>query len=376
MVVDYTRNVPIDIALAVHDYQQTKSTGARLKALKSVLNLVRELAGPSELQALHKENMMELVTLRTLISLNAFRHLPEQGSISSQELAQKTGAEESLLLRLLRMASSAGIINHLPDKTFAHTKFSRAYAADIGTGIAFQVFYDESFQPLTRLHQYLKEKNLREPDELEHCPVLWATGNEGQGYWDIMQADPERLAAFQKGMRASQQYLSSTGPYDFGLLAHEAGDRPVLVDVGGGHGQTLVEILKNHPAIPSDKVILQDLPKVVVAARDNNLLPEDVKILDYNYNDPQPIKGNGNFVAPHDLLTLLRCKSVFLSTRLPLVIRQNNNRTPEECRAGNGAGLSCFDCGLHCARSYSSERDRRSLCLHVHDGTCGQRTNN
>jgi hypothetical protein len=291
MVVDSARNVSVSVALAVHEYQQPKSHGARLKALKSVLGLVRELIDPSELQSLHKENMMELVTLRTLISLNVFKHFPEEGSISSTELAGKVGAEDSLLLRLLRMAASSGIIEQLLDRTFAHTKFSRAYAADIGTGIAFQVFYDESFQPLTRLHQYLKEKDSREPDELEYSPALWATGNEGQPYWDIMQADPERLAAFQKGMRASQKYLPSTGPYDFGSLAQGAGDRPVLVDVGGGHGQTINEILKTHPTLPSDRVILQDLPKVVEAARENRILPEDVKIMDYNYNDLQPVKG-------------------------------------------------------------------------------------
>lgn len=291
MVVDFTRNVPIGVALAVHEFQQTKSAGARLRALKSVLSLVRELVEPSELQSLHKENMMELVAIRTLISMNAFRYIPEQGSISSLELAQKVGAEESLLLRLLRMAASAGIVEQLLDKSFTHTKFSRAYAAEIGTGIAFQVFYDESFQPLTRLHQYLKEKDLKEPEELEYSPALWATGNEGRSYWDIMQADPERLASFAKGMRASQKYLSSTGPYDFGLLVQDAGDRPVLVDVGGGHGQTINEILKTHPTIPSDRVILQDLPKVVEAARENRILPNDVQILDYNYNDLQPVKG-------------------------------------------------------------------------------------
>lgn len=291
MVVDFTRNIPINVALAVHEYQQTASAGARLKALKSVLSFVRELAEPRELQALHKENMMELVTIRTLISLNVFRHIPEHESISSTELAQKVGADESLLLRLLRMAASAGIIEQLEDKTFIHTKFSRAYAADIGTGIAFQVFYDESFQPLTRLHQYLKEKDFREPSVLEYSPALWATGNEGQSYWDIMQADPERLAAFAKGMRASQKYLSSTGPYDFSSLTKDAGDRPVLVDVGGGHGQTINEILKAHPTIPSDRIILQDLPKVVEAARETKILPEAVRIMDYDYNDLQPIKG-------------------------------------------------------------------------------------
>lgn len=101
------------------------------------------------------------------------------------------------------MVASAGIVEQLQDKTFTHTKFSRVYAAEIGTVIAFQVFYDESFQPLPRLHQYLKEKDLREPAELEYSPALWATGSEGQSYCDIMQVDSERLAAIAQGMRAS-----------------------------------------------------------------------------------------------------------------------------------------------------------------------------
>lgn len=236
--------------------------------------------------------------------MEVFKHIPQQGSISSSELAQKVGAEEPLLVRLLRMAVSAGIVEQLRDKTFAHTKFSQAYAADIGTGIAFQVFYDESFQPLTRLHQYLREKNFSEPTQLEHSPALWATGNEGNAYWDIMQADPERLAAFQKGMQASQKYLPSTGPYNFSALMQEASDRPVLVDVGGGHGQTISEILRTHPTIPPNRIILQDLPKVVETAKTSKFLPAGVQVMDYNYNEPQPVKGTLQAaIHPPNLLT-------------------------------------------------------------------------
>lgn len=291
MVVSIEKNIPFEIALSVQQYQQNETSGSRLKALKNVMSLVRQLVEPRELQAIHKENMMELVSVRTLISMNVFKHIPKQGSISSLALAQKVSAEESLLVRLLRMAVSAGIIEQLRDKTFAHTKFSEAYAAEIGTGVAFQVFYDESFQPLTRLHQYLKEKDFAEPTQLEYSPALWATGNEGQAYWDIMQADPERLAAFQKGMQASQKYLPSTGPYDFGALAQEASDRPALVDVGGGHGQTINEILKTHPTFPPNRVILQDLPKVVEAAKTSKFLPAGVQVMDYDYNKPQPVRG-------------------------------------------------------------------------------------
>lgn len=292
MVADLFEDISVDIALSVCHYQQTKGTGARLKALKNVLSLVRELVDPRELQAIHKENMMELVTIRTLISMDVFKHIPKQESISSHELARVVGVEESLLTRLLRMAVSAGILEQNSDKTFAHTKFSRAYAAEVGPRVAFQVFYDESFQPLTRLHQYLKENDFKEPEDQKTCPVMWNLGKEGESYWDVMRADPERSEAFAKGMRVSQKYLSSTGgPYDFGALARNAGERQVLVDVGGGHGQTICEILKNHPKVPAKQVVLQDLPKVVEAARQSNILPKDVQIQAYDYSDPQPIKG-------------------------------------------------------------------------------------
>lgn len=291
MIFEVKENAPIDFASAAYHYQHAESSGARLKALKHILGMVKQLVQPHELQAIHKENMMELVTIRTLISMRAFQHIPEQGSISSIELARMIGVDERLLVRLLRMAASAGIVEQLVDSTFAHTEFSRAYAAKIGTSIAFQVFYDESFQPLTRLHQYLKEKLFQEPEELASSPAMWATGNEGKAYWDVMQADRERLAAFQIGMRASQKYLPSTGPYDFDTLAQGDDERPVLVDVGGGQGQTICEILRKHPSIPPERVILQDLPKVVEAAREEKIVPLGVEIMEYDYNDPQPVKG-------------------------------------------------------------------------------------
>jgi len=41
--------------------------------------------------------MMEMVTIRTLISMNAFRSLPEQGSITIKGLSALIGAEEGLI---------------------------------------------------------------------------------------------------------------------------------------------------------------------------------------------------------------------------------------------------------------------------------------
>lgn len=267
------------------------SSQTRLGMLRQVTKLIRDLAEPADLMAMHRESMLELVTIRSLISMNVFRSLPDQGSISSQDLSKSVGAEESLISRLLRMAVASQLINQLPDKTFTHTKYSRGYAAELGNGVAFKVLYDESFMPLSRLHLWLKEKGLKEPNRQETSPALWLDGSEGKLFFDMLQQDPVRLADFQKCMRVVGDYsLPPSQYYDFGALMDES-DRPVLVDIGGGQGQTLVDVLSKCPHIPPDRVVLQDLPAVVATAKRSSLLPADTPIMDYNYNTLQPVQG-------------------------------------------------------------------------------------
>jgi len=267
------------------------SPQTRMGMLRQATQLIRDLAEPNDLIAMHRESMLELVTIRSLISMNVFRNLPNERSISSRELSAAIGAEESLVSRLLRMAVATQLINQLPDKTFTHTRFSRSYAAELGNGVAFKVLYDESFMPLSRLHIWLKEKGFKEPNRQETSPALWFDGNEGQLFFDVMQRDPERLADFQKCMRVIGDYSPPTSQfYDFGALMDES-ERKVLVDIGGGQGQTLVDVLGKFPQIPPNRVVLQELPAVSAAARKSKLLPADTPIMDYDYNTPQPIQG-------------------------------------------------------------------------------------
>ena len=41
--------------------------------------------------------MMELVAIRTLIKVDAFKHIPTTGGISLRDLSQKTGVQDDLL---------------------------------------------------------------------------------------------------------------------------------------------------------------------------------------------------------------------------------------------------------------------------------------
>jgi O-methyltransferase domain len=81
----------------------------------------------------------------------------------------------------------------------------------------------------------------------------------GVGPWEYRAGDPEEAAIFDRAMadlaRRSQQALLAA--YDFGRFG-------TVVDVGGGSGALLIEVLRAHPRV---RGVLFDLPHVVEAAR-------------------------------------------------------------------------------------------------------------
>lgn len=105
-----------------------------------------------------------------------------------------------------------------------------------------------------------------------------------------MAQTPERLHAFQAGLAFADASIPLAGYYDFGKLNTE-GDRPILVDVGGGGGQAIVQIMNAHPELPAEKFVLQDLKEPIELARAGSFLPKGVQTMEHDFWTPQPVKG-------------------------------------------------------------------------------------
>jgi hypothetical protein len=105
-----------------------------------------------------------------------------------------------------------------------------------------------------------------------------------------MADTPERLHAFQMGLAFADSQIPLIGYYDFGQLITE-GDRPVLVDIGGGSGHSITQILKAHPELPAAKIVLEDLDEPIEIAKTSATLPKDVQKLVHDFWTPQPVKG-------------------------------------------------------------------------------------
>lgn len=82
--------------------------------------------------------MLEIVAVRTMLSLGVFEKIPQEGSISLADLSAATNVQDSLLERQLRMLVGTGFLDQTPEHEYVHTKFSKAYIQVPGPGNFFQ----------------------------------------------------------------------------------------------------------------------------------------------------------------------------------------------------------------------------------------------
>lgn len=243
--------------------------------------------------------MLEIVSIRTLMSLGVFDKIPLDGSISLEDLAKATGVQDSLLERQLRMLVGTKFIEMTPGFEYVHTKFSRAYIQVPGPGNFFQFMNDECLSTMVHLHKYVQDraaednKPVQEPDDPLNNPYTRRHGMDGHPVWEVMAQFPDRLRAFQLGFMSQEDSVPIIGFYDFSSLYDPAtdGDRATLVDVGGGQGQSIVQILKAFPSLRPDRMVLQDLPEVIAQGNEAKSLPAGVKATVHDFWTPQPVKG-------------------------------------------------------------------------------------
>ncbi|KAK5226560.1 hypothetical protein LTR47_009017 [Exophiala xenobiotica] len=258
--------------------------------------IVRLMMNPSDMSMHHAANMLEIVALRTMLSLGVLEKIPQEGSISLADLSKATNVQDSLLERMLRMLVGTGFLDQTPEYEYVHTKFSKAYIQVPGPGYFFQFLNDECLSTLVHFHQYVKDRGdvpVHEPDDPLRNPYTHRHGQDGIPVWAVMAQFPDRLKAFQLGLASQEDSVPIIGFYDFASLydPESDGDRTTLVDLGGGQGQSIVQILKAFPTLKAERMILQDLPEPIQQAQTSGLLPDGVQAMVHDFWTPQPIKG-------------------------------------------------------------------------------------
>lgn len=218
---------------------------------------------------------------------------PGEGS-SVEELASRTGADVDLVLRITRVLGASQVLTETEDGKYAHAPLSR-FLLNKSARAATKHLTNQMHRALSHFGPYFAEHGYKSPEDPKNAPVIRAFGVKDMDIFEYMERDPETMDTFNDAMAIANvmgaKEAAATYPFD---TLNPGEDGVLLVDCGGGKGQTIVEIMSAYPKLPG-KLVLQDLKAVIEAG---SIVPDEVVKQSYNFFEAeQPIKGKQN-LAP------------------------------------------------------------------------------
>ncbi|KAI2610039.1 putative O-methyltransferase [Hypoxylon fragiforme] len=267
--------------------------GAREQLLNLGHALVSSLELPSEaIQRMGWAEPARAAHCRIAVDLNVFEHLKESGEhgISAKDLAEKTKADEVLLVRTLKHLAAMNIVAESGADNYIGTRLSNAFTEPkYRDGLIYT--YDVAGPSFRDLPEYLKSINYALPTKLTDGPFQAAHKTQ-LPFFAWLDQNPPYLQIFNNYMsayRAGKPSWVDPGFYPVSerLVDGFDGSSVLLVDVGGGLGHDLQELRGKHPSLPG-KLILQDRAEVISTVSGQSALFEAAA---HDFFTPQPVKG-------------------------------------------------------------------------------------
>lgn len=172
------------------------------------------------------------------------------GPLSADDLAKTAGANPRALYRLLRALASLGIFAEREDGRFQLTPLAEPLRSTaVGSLHGAAVLYGEPW--CWRAYGELLHSVKTGEPAFDHA--------HGLGIFDYCQQNPQAAAVFNRAMTdfTGQEVAAILEAYDFSVFK-------IVVDVGGGHGAFLADLLAARREL---RGILYDLPHAMEGAR-------------------------------------------------------------------------------------------------------------
>jgi len=152
--------------------------------------------------------------------------------------------------------------------------------------------------------EYFAKYGRKEAQGQTHTPFSFGWGHPELPAYEVMSLYPKYATAFAKSMKSAKPLggdIRIVGPgalYDVSWIGEEArvraGDgQPLIVDVGGGLGHLLRDILTELPGLSPSQCVLQDRGHVVAEARQaSDPVLQGISMIDHDFHQEQPVKGS------------------------------------------------------------------------------------
>ncbi|KFY80137.1 hypothetical protein V499_00973 [Pseudogymnoascus sp. VKM F-103] len=250
--------------------------------------------------------------LKIAVDLGIAEKIPKHGQLSARELADATGAQEKLLVRIMRVLVTKYVFAEDQPNIYSHTAMSWVMC---GSDQKYLLNHrlDDGFRSSSRQADALRLSGYREPVMGDKYGFNLAFQSEGNFWEYITSTEPKRGHNFNSAMRAVNINSLNMIPelYPFDKLGESGG---LIVDIGGGLGQVGRQILGYYPKSGLQCVVQDQFATATSAAEindrtkvqtngDEGRCDSDVQITlqQHNFFDPQPIKGAAAYFLRHIL---------------------------------------------------------------------------
>ncbi|WP_327093033.1 methyltransferase [Nonomuraea sp. NBC_01738] len=222
-------------------------------------------------------DMITPMAVRVAATLRLADHLDGE-AVAVEELARRSGADADALARLLRHLITRGLFAEPEPGRFAVNEAAALLASDHPAGMRGQLDLDGFGGRMDLAFTGLLHS-------VRTGQPAWETVY-GVPCWQYLAANPEISAAFDAMMAQGDDYLAdAVAGYDWSKARH-------VVDVGGGSGSLLAELLRAHPGLHGTLVDLPDTAergRRHLAGRD---LGDRFGVAGQSFFDPLPVGGD------------------------------------------------------------------------------------
>ncbi|SPQ25679.1 99dfc218-e9b4-4e38-8bcb-293d008bcab3 [Thermothielavioides terrestris] len=350
---------------AVRDSSEVANEEALRRSIaETARKIALETAPPLDIVKSDWFVLADVAAWNIFIDWKAFDHIPLEGHISIADLARALDAQESLVARISAQLLSTGKLLPGPTPhTLRHSRISPLFRTAHPVSALAAVAVGNGMKPCAHWPAYFAAHGRREPPGLAPTPFAFAWGRPDLPPWEVKALHPAYAALFTRCMRAREIVAGDTavvGPravYDFSWVGVQAqaqaqgvqqGPAPVVVDVGGGLGQLLRDLLRDVRGLQPGQCVLQDRREVIeeareVARRDGRL--EGVRMMEHDFHEEQPVKGALVYILRRILLDYPDQLAVGILRRLAEALPADNPKarvlviearrldvpTPENC---------------------------------------------
>ncbi|KAH9822722.1 O-methyltransferase [Teratosphaeria destructans] len=275
------------------------------------------LERPSDTMSRLSSSVQEIHLAQIGVDMKLFRILAEDESLSLAELADKTGADAVLLVRLLRHYIAHGFLIEKDNGSYNANSITKWLATDSAEGGIYH--YGRTIGPvLSALPDVLKQQNYRNPSD--------STKTAFQVAFDINIPAYQWVPSDERAMEAFLAFLNVPRPdrkkwFDVFPLdqlrrsdAEESDDRVLLVDVGGSTGGQSIAF--REAAGLSGRIILQDLAHTIAKANKADLERHQIEPQITDFFQKQPVNGAKAYYLRYIMHDWVEAKCIEILQRL------------------------------------------------------------